>query len=216
MAMDSHAPRSLVRRLLYALIVAVTSAFLRSKLRRHIERFRGLANGQGAIIIVADHESYFDTFAVVGLLQDIAGRRTYIPTKAKALVGFVRRAWHEALGAISIDPETLRRPTNASASTSARARPCSCSPKDSDPKVRPAPVPLRGLQPRDRLRRPRPYVAIGTGEVLPKGRLRLRGRRAEVVFGEPYVRPTTCAAQPTPRRPRERCAATHASGSSRG
>jgi 1-acyl-sn-glycerol-3-phosphate acyltransferase len=74
-------------------------------MRRHVSAVSGIQNvpEAGPMILIANHESYFDVFAICVLFRELFGRRVWVPTKVKAFKGPLRQLFHEAGNAVAVD-----------------------------------------------------------------------------------------------------------------
>jgi 1-acyl-sn-glycerol-3-phosphate acyltransferase len=81
--------------------------FLLSRiLPRHVRGFLHSARipSQGPLIIVANHQSYFDGQLIAMLVYLLTGRRVYSVSNVKAFKGFLRKLYYEIVGDIRVDP----------------------------------------------------------------------------------------------------------------
>ncbi|MCL3883031.1 1-acyl-sn-glycerol-3-phosphate acyltransferase [Marivita sp. GX14005] len=81
-------------------------SWLDGKLITHLDHFEGSEHlpERGPVILVPNHESYFDGFAITALMWKIAGRHVRIPTNVKALGNPFVAFCQTAGGAVPIDP----------------------------------------------------------------------------------------------------------------
>ncbi|MEM9763927.1 MAG: 1-acyl-sn-glycerol-3-phosphate acyltransferase, partial [Pseudomonadota bacterium] len=102
-----HKEPGRVRRFLLALIFQVAATYIFRKVKEHLEYFLGSVNvpKTGGLIIVPNHQSYFDSMVITTLVLILTGRRTLIPTNIKAYTGWFTNLYQEATGAYPIDPK---------------------------------------------------------------------------------------------------------------
>ena len=96
-----------IRSLLDGIVFRVAMYILRRRVVMHLGHFGGLRHfpQSGPAIIVANHESYLDSFVIAGLVWLLHGRRVWVPTKVKAFRGLLQGLLHRALGGVPIDPQ---------------------------------------------------------------------------------------------------------------
>jgi 1-acyl-sn-glycerol-3-phosphate acyltransferase len=175
---------------LHRIVFLVLSVVLRRKLKKHLSAISGIRNvpATGPMVVVANHESYFDTFAICVLLNELFGRRVWVPTKVKAFKGPIRRLLHEAWGAIAIDPAN---PTEAYRKIGALLERGECVLVFPEGKRSEGagllPFHYGGFNMSAKFGAPVvPITLHGTARVLPKGRLSfVRGTKASVEIGAP-------------------------------
>lgn len=81
-------------------------SFLDRKLNNHLDFFSGSQNipAKGPVIIVPNHQSYFDGFAITSLVWRLTHRKIYIPTNIKALTNPITTFLQVSGGAVPINP----------------------------------------------------------------------------------------------------------------
>ncbi|MFA0114638.1 1-acyl-sn-glycerol-3-phosphate acyltransferase [Vibrio sp. 10N.261.46.E11] len=81
--------------------------YIDSKLEAHLNGFVGSVNipKDGPVIIVPNHQSYFDGFVITNLFWKLVDRQVKIPTNVKALKNPLVREVQVAGGAVPIDPK---------------------------------------------------------------------------------------------------------------
>ena len=80
--------------------------YLDRKLKAHLDGFVGSLNipKNGSVIIVSNHQSYFDGFVITSLFWKLVNRKVKIPTNIKALTNSLIRECQVAGGAVPINP----------------------------------------------------------------------------------------------------------------
>ncbi len=93
-------------RILYAFVLRVAAIVLFRKVARHLRYARFLARipDEQPLIIVPNHQSYFDGHVIGFLLWMLHGRRAHTVTNVKAFRGSLARIYHETAGDIAVDP----------------------------------------------------------------------------------------------------------------
>jgi 1-acyl-sn-glycerol-3-phosphate acyltransferase len=193
-------PPGPVTRFLERRAFALMMFVLRRKLVTHMRAFKGLGNlpRTGPAILVANHQSYFDSFAIVGLTWLLLGRRVWVPTKVKAFQGWPRGLLHRAWGCIPIDQGQPDEAYEAIAHLLDRGEVVLLFPEgkrsESDEML-----PFRFGAFNLAARRGVPIVPVGlrdSARVIPKGRLWFsRGATASLAVGKP-LDPAEFAAGP--------------------
>lgn len=81
-------------------------SYVDKKMEAHLYGFIGLKNipKQGPVIVIPNHQSYFDGFVITSLFWKLVNRKVKIPTNIKALRNPVVRECQIAGGAVPIDP----------------------------------------------------------------------------------------------------------------
>lgn len=95
-----------IHTLAHAAVFRMLLSFLDTKLEAHLDAFSGSENlpAQGPVIIVPNHQSYFDGFVLTVLFWKLTGRKVRIPTNIKALTDPLTTFFQVAGGAVPIDP----------------------------------------------------------------------------------------------------------------
>ncbi|GLR76776.1 lysophospholipid acyltransferase family protein [Aliivibrio sifiae] len=85
--------------------------YVDSKLEAHLNGFVGSENipKEGAVIIVSNHQSYFDGFVLTNLFWKLVDRQVKIPTNIKALKNPIVKELQVSGGAVPIDPRNPDR-----------------------------------------------------------------------------------------------------------
>ncbi|MDQ1131043.1 lysophospholipid acyltransferase family protein [Microbacterium sp. SORGH_AS_0888] len=98
-----------------AFVRAVSAPYVRYLVRKHVASISGLDNlpPTGSFILVPNHTSYFDHFAVEIILEALRGTPTWFLTKRESFARPLPRAWARAWYGIPVDrdaptPDTLR------------------------------------------------------------------------------------------------------------
>jgi 1-acyl-sn-glycerol-3-phosphate acyltransferase len=163
---------------------------MRRKLLTHLGAIRGLRHlpSEGAAIIVANHRSYFDSFAIASLVWILHGRRVWVPTKEKAFRGRLRGLLHRAWGCIPIDQSRPDEAYEAVSSILGRGELVLLFPEGRRAML-PGLLPFRFGAFNLAMRSGVPIIPValrGAERVIPKGRLWfVRGATASLVVGRP-------------------------------
>ncbi|GFE51891.1 hypothetical protein So717_36440 [Roseobacter cerasinus] len=90
----------------HAAVFRMLLSYLDRKLETHLKYFAGSEHipRTGPVIIVPNHQSYFDGFAITALVWKLTGRKVRIPTNIKALTNPLVAFLQVAGGAVPIDP----------------------------------------------------------------------------------------------------------------
>lgn len=173
-------------------------ALCRRKLPRHMQSFSGVAHLplDRGFMLVANHQSYFDSIMIYGVLWMLLGRRPRIPTKVKAFRGFWRSVFHHAFGAVPIDQAQPERTYAQLRELLQRGEILLMFPEgERSPDGQPLPFRYGAFNLAVELDVPIVPVAIrNAAGVLPKGSLRfVRGQVASLVFCAPvWPRAMSC------------------------
>ncbi|WP_394825469.1 lysophospholipid acyltransferase family protein [Pendulispora albinea] len=179
---------------LRAVLLRAAALVLFRKVAKHLKYVLHVARlpDEQPILLVPNHQSYFDGHVIAFLLWTLHGRRAYTVTNVKAFRGTWARLYHETAGDIAVDPADP-------AATYARIQRELASGKtliiypEGHRSESSALLPFRygAFNLAVQLDVPLLPIAMrGTGRVLPKGSLWFRrGEMAGVAFGE-IVRPS--------------------------
>lgn len=98
--------KHLIRTTFQKSLFRVLILLLDRKLESHLDGFVGSLNipKDGSVIIVPNHQSYFDGFVITSLFWKLVNRKVKIPTNIKALTNPLIRECQIAGGAIPINP----------------------------------------------------------------------------------------------------------------
>lgn len=90
------------------LVRGVSTPLIHSFMRRRLSFATGLDNipRQGPVVVVANHSSYLDHFAMLTVLHAVRGGDVWFPTKSESFEKFASRVWHESMRCYPVDRTT--------------------------------------------------------------------------------------------------------------
>lgn len=180
---------------------AISSAFVDRKLKRHLASLEGLNNlpASGSFVLVPNHRSYFDHFAMESLMMSAVGRPAWFLTKKESFEKYLPRLWARAWYGIPVDRDTPSPQTIRTVREILSSGDILCVYPEGTRNQGEELLPFKPGAFRFALTESVPIIPVamhGTDSVLPKGsRWFKRAGRVHIVIGSPLAIPETGSKQ---------------------